>query len=123
MKLPGKEEYFNEIIESQMEEIMKIIKSGKEENERENILKKLERINFFVASPTQISLIINKGFIFSLFHLLNFNLSEEENKLSEVILNNEFFLIKIVVESITEITSILINVFFIINFRKLTNIF
>lgn len=123
MKLPGKEEYFNEIIESHMEEIMKIIKSGKEENERENILKKLERINFFVASPTQISLIINKGFIFSLFHLLNINLSEEENKLSEVILNNEFFLIKIVVESITEITSILINVFFIINFRKLTNIF
>ena len=123
MKLPGKEEYFNEIIESHMEEIMKIIKSGKEENERENILKKLERINFFVASPNQISLIINKGFIFSLFHLLNFNLSEEENKLSEVILNNEFFLIKIVVESITEITSILINVFFIINFRKLTNIF
>ena len=123
MKLPGKEEYFNEIIESHMEEIMKIIKSGKEENERENILKKLERINFFVASPTQISLIINKGFIFSLFHLLNINLSEEENKLSEVILNNEFFLIKIVVESITEINSILINVFFIINFRKLTNIF
>ena len=67
MKLPGKEEYFNEIIESHMEEIMKIIKSGKEENERENILKKLERINFFVASPTQISLIINKGFIFYSF--------------------------------------------------------
>ena len=99
MKLPGKEEYFNEVIESHMEEINEVIKNGSVDKEKEIILKKLERINFFVSSPIQISLIINKGFIFSLFHLLNLNLIEEENNLTEVLLNNEFFIIKIVVES------------------------
>ena len=123
MKLPGKEEYFNEVIESHMEEINEVIKNGSVDKEKEIILKKLERINFFVSSPIQISLIINKGFIFSLFHLLNLNLIEEENNLTEVLLNNEFFIIKIVVESISDISSSLINVLFKINFRILINTF
>ena len=108
--LPGNEDKISELITTNIEEIHELIKDEDIKSNKESIIKRLERLNFFVTSHSQISLLINKGFIFSLFQMLNINLSENEDNHSEQLLNNEFSLVKIVIESISEGNSSLINV-------------
>ena len=116
--LPGNEDKINELISTNIEEIHELIKDEEIKNNKESIIKRLERLNFFVTSQSQISILINKGFIFSLFQLLNINLSEDEDNYTEPVLNNEFSLVKIVIESISEGNSFLINVNKLSNVRK-----
>ena len=109
LKLPGKEDDFNQIITDNINNINIIIKNGSYNTEKSNILNFLERINFFVSNQKHVLLIIDKGFIF-LYNLLNSSLSEEENIISEDLLNNEFALIKLVSDSVKETSSSIINV-------------
>jgi hypothetical protein len=121
--LPGNDDKINEIITTNIEEIHELIKGEDMKINKEGILKRLERLNFLVSSPSQISILINNGFIFSLFQMLNIHLSEEEDNNTESFVNNEFWLVKTVIESISEGSSSLINVIKLANNRKPSNIF
>ncbi len=121
--LPGNDEKISELITTNIEEIHELIKGEDMKINKEAILKRLERLNFFVSSPSQISILINNGFIFSLFQMLNIHLSEAEDTNTESFVNNEFSLVKTVIESITEGGSSLINVNLLTNSRKASNTF